>query len=214
MAVSNYSALIATKSTPGSLCHWLNSDAVPVTTIISDAQAEIWRRLRVRQMLATTTGSMSVGSNTITLPADYIAARSIVYTGTYKDYPLKRVQPEDVENSFMYDNGGAALNDKPRAFYVLASTVQLNCPADVAYPYRMLYFAEPAVLAVSTNETNFLTDRMPRLLRAMCMAYGNEWLKSAEERAYWLQIAGEMIETLNTEADFEMRNAELIVRPE
>ena len=32
----------------------------------------------------------------------------------------------------------------------------LNCPADAAYPYRMLYFAEPGELS-DVNAVNFLT---------------------------------------------------------
>lgn len=213
MAVADYNTLVASKATAGSIKHALNSDAIPVTTIVSDAEQEIFRRLRVREMLATTTNTMATGTDTLSLPTGYIAARSIVYTGTHAGTPLDRKQAEDVEAGYQYDSAGDRVQEKPDGFYVLPDTVQLNKTPDQAYPYRMLYWKQPDTLSTS-NASNFLTTKFPRLLRAMCMAYGNEWLKNATEREWWLRVAGEMIETLNAEADMEMRNSDVVVTAE
>lgn len=202
----NYTDLVGAVSTSGSLRDFVSKSSVPATVVLEEAEAWIYRRLRVRQMLSSTTGSMSTSNDYISTPSDYIAARVLRITGA-NAAEVRRKTLEDVEAEFAYDNSGTRVSAKPRVFYAAADRLQFECLPDQAYAYRLVYFAIPAALSAS-NSTNFLTSRAPRLIRAACLMMANEYLKDEDERAWWEVRALAEIETLNQESDFEMRGLE------
>ena len=55
----NYSDLVATKTTAGSIKQWLNHDGVPSTTILEEAEAWVYQRLRIRQMITSSAGTLT-----------------------------------------------------------------------------------------------------------------------------------------------------------
>ena len=74
----------------------------------------------------------------------------------------------------------------------------------------MIYFKEPAALT-SSNATNFLTTRYPRMLLAAACAFANEYLKDDTEKQYWLAIVTAEIEQAMRESDFERQGTLLTV---
>ena len=81
---------------------------------------------------------------------------------------------------------------------------------DQAYPYRLVYFGQPNALS-NGNKSNFLTTRAPRLIRCVCTALANEFMKDDAEKAYWLALAVGEVNELNVEADMELQGMELEV---
>lgn len=195
----DYRTLVADKQVQGSIRNWVNHDRVPPTVVVQEAEQWLWRRLRVRQMLATATGTMSISSDTIALPTGFVGIKLLWITGTNKAKLILKTEQE-VELAFEYDSAGARQNNKPRIYYVSASAIQMDQTADAAYPYRMLHYKQLDALSES-NPTNFLTDRAPTLLRAACMGMANDFLKDDKEKTYWLAKAQGEINELHREDD-------------
>lgn len=204
-----YGVLIADKRTDGSIRSWLNNDLVPALTVLHRAEAFIYRRLRVREMLATATGTIAASDDTLSLPDRYLAPRYLGITGT-EAMEIKRKPLEEVERAFAYDAAGALVAGKPTIYCAHASVLQFDCPADADYPYRFVHYAEPAPLTTD-NPTNVLTDRAFNALFCVGMAYACEWAKE-DGKDEWLIKAAAEIDTLNAEDDQEMAGIEMAVR--
>jgi hypothetical protein len=206
----DYTTLVGLRTVDGSIKAWLNNSTIPSTTVLEEAERYIYSRIRVREMLASTTGTLGSATETIALPDDYIRMERIAFTGEWAQ-ELDRMDPGRLEAMYRWDENGTRLEGLPTAYASIGTILQLDSPADQAYPYRALYYARPAALGTG-NTTNFLTDRYPRLLRSTCLAFANEWLKKADEKQYWLTIAENEIAQAQRESESEQRrNADMMV---
>ena len=205
-----YADLVAAKTTDGSIKQWVNNSFIPATTILTEAQAWIYQRLRVREMLTSTTGSLALAADTITLPTRYKAPKFLMFTANStvaKSVPTYR--PVDfVVTQFEYDGSGNRTTGRPNLWGADATNLQFEKKADQAYPYYLLYYQSLAALSGSST-TNFLTDSYPRLLRATCSFMGFEFLKDTDRQVYWLKVAMGEISDANVAGDLELSGAEL-----
>ncbi len=185
----DYTALIASKTTAGSLKSWINRDTIDPATILGEAEALIYTTLRHWKMKAEATGVMAIGVATIALPADFIDARDLRITGPHARR-LGRGDERSVQDRYEYDSAGARISQQPRWFYLSGLLARFDSPADLAYPYLLAYHQRPAALGDS-NTTNFLTTDAPRLLRTACMLSATEFEKEVGQgqfdRSYWQQ---------------------------
>ncbi len=208
----DYTNLIAGKGVDGSIQNWINNDRVSATTVLTEAEAWIYHRLRVRQMIATQSATMTKDADTVSLPTGFRAPIWFAITGTeHEVLGLETVQ--EVEARFQYDGDGDQLSAKPQVFYVAASALQMEAPALSAYPYRLVYYQTLTALGPS-NKTNFLTDLAPRLLRCCCLAFASEFMKNDADREYWLNHAAGEIGALNAEEDLNKIGIHMDVVPE
>ena len=208
----DYTNLIAGKGVDGSIQNWINNDRVSATTVLTEAEAWIFRRLRVRQMIATQSATMTKDVDTVALPTGFRAPIWFTITGT--EHQVLDMEPEqEVEAAFEYDGDGNRLSAKPQIFYVAATTLQMNAPALLAYTYRLVFYQTLTALG-PTNGTNFLTDVAPRLLRCCCLAFASEFMKNDADREYWLAQAAGEIDTLNAEDDLNKIGIRMDVVPE
>ena len=76
----NYHQLTADKATEGSIRNFVNQN-VPVAILIRQAEAFLYRRLRLRDQLTTVSGTIASGQSSVALPTDYLAAKQIKLTG-------------------------------------------------------------------------------------------------------------------------------------
>ena len=205
----DYTTLVAGAGTDGSIKNWVNKSTVPSTTVLTEAEAWIYRRLRVRQMLTNETGTMSTSNDYVSLPSDYIADRKLRITGT-NAAEIKRKTLEYVEDLFAYDASGTRVSEKPAFYYNSDTRSQFPNLPDQAYAYRRVYYGVLDALSAS-NLTNFLTDRAPMLLRAACMMSANAFLKDDAEKTYWEEQALKEVAVLNIENDFEQRDLDAAV---
>lgn len=208
----DYTTLIGAKTVSGSIKNWLNNSLVPSDVVIAEAEQWIYRRLRVRQMLASTTGTLSTGTGSLALPSDYITARQFLITGTgYAELTPKTL--EELRRAYTYDGAGARVNQKPTQFSVDADNIQFDSPPDAAYPYDLLYYRGLPALSTSTgSDTNFLTNKAPYLLRSAILMMANDFLKDDQEKVYWESKAEKEIERLNVENEIGMKNADMTVQ--
>ena len=73
---------------------------------------------------------------------------------------------------------------------------------------RLQYFRSPPLLS-STNQTNFLTNRYPKLLRIACMAAAAEFMKDDTEYQKLLSRLQSSVEAVSMENDMEYRGLDL-----
>lgn len=187
-----YTSLVADKATADSIKSWTNNDSIPSTTILFMAQQFIYHdaKLRIRQMLGAETGTMTIGQDYITLASltgTFLGPIiTMHYTGVEKDNDgIRQRTIEDIENAYSYDASGTRVNHKPKHLFVDATQINFDAPPDKAYGWRSRMFLEPAPLASSSNETNFLTDSFPRMLLAACLWAAADFRKDDEERLHW-----------------------------
>jgi hypothetical protein len=196
-----YTVLTGAKATDGSICNWVNKD-VPADSILTDAQAYIFRRLRVRQMLATTTGTVTASATSITIPTRYLQTERLRLIYPVRS-DLRRRIPSELDDMQQFDGTGVILPDLPTDFTISGTEAVFQCAADRAYTYIWRHYQQPVDLSTAT-ETNWLTDRAPRLIRSTCSGLAEEWNKNNDNRAYWLQIAENEMQVLKAEDDLDM----------
>jgi hypothetical protein len=195
----DYTELVADRDTDGSIKNWLNNSSIPSTTVLGEAEDWIFRRLRVRDMLALDEGTMSTSNAFVAVPAGFLASRSFYYSGTDKA-ELSHTTLTDIEAARTYDAGGTLATGKPLQFWVDGTNAYFQVTPDQAYAYRWWHYAQPTALGAS-NTSNFLTTKHPRLVRCACLAFANEFIKQDSDKMYWLKLAEGEIEAIHREDD-------------
>jgi hypothetical protein len=198
MAMS-YTTLTGAKTSEGSLKYWINYSKLDVGAALEDAQALIFQTLRVREMQAAATVSISSGSETAALPTGYLASLSMRDVTNNAD--LEHVQWEDLEQYRDFSSGDISTG-KPCRYSVFNELFQFDTKADAAITARVLYYKSPDQLSGS-NETNFLTTRYPHLLRAACLAAGYDQMRNTEAYTIAMQRMAAFIASINAQAEID-----------
>lgn len=153
-----------------------------VTTFISQAEARIYRELRVAAMeqIATPT----VASGAFPVPADYLEMRNLYVTdaaGAYL-FELERMSPFQLRSNYQIQSS----QGQPRYYAREAQNFILGPYPDASYPVSMLYFARLPSLGTS-NTTNWLTSANPDLIFAASMLEAGTYMNDAQAVPYWEQ---------------------------
>lgn len=203
----DYATLVAAKTTPGSLASWANDARVQTDAsfMVQEAESYIYRSLRHWRMLSLpTTGNMTIGSDTITIPDDLLEPFMFLITGQNFAILDQRTVEQLVFN-WSYQADGTRTQQQPRIYSFNQTNLMMDSLSDQEYPYVLIYYQQPAPLA--TSSTNFLTTFYPKLLRAACMMVVAEWEKDygagqgPDTRTYWGQIAERELQRAQQESD-------------
>ena len=111
--------------------------------LVSFAETEIWDRLRVRDMLATTT--LSTTAQSITAPTDLLEVSHIYLTGQ-PAYTLNFMAPPQFWTSFAANIAG-----RPNSYTLEGGNLLFGPTPDATYTVSFTYFQRPAALASATN---------------------------------------------------------------
>jgi hypothetical protein len=175
----DYTTLIADKNTYGSIKSWISYDRIAIDAILEEAQTYLYSRMRVREMRATADVVLSSGAITAALPTRYIDPISMKMRNF--NYGIKHKTQESLEARRNWDT---ALNNwsqgLPSVFSVYNEVINFDIRADQNYNLRFSFFQQPALLGVS-NQTNFLTERYPMLLRLACMRGAAEFMEAMDK---------------------------------
>lgn len=208
-----WTILTGGRSTEGSIKNWVNNSLVPSSAILAEAEAEIYNRLRVREMLTLKEGTLGSGSYRIALPTGYRAMYSFRFTGT-KKATLTKIPLYELEENFEYDADSNRATGKPETYAADGSYIWFDKKANEAYPYTYRYYQALPNLAEATNEGNFLTDKFPTLLRCACMYKAFQWLRNTREEMKYLREMEREIEQVNEMDDFEQLGSDLVMTVE
>lgn len=219
MAQISYDVLVADKATSGSIKNWSNYDKLPPDSILTEAQAWIYRMLRVRHMLTTSTGTLAALAQSIALSSlaelddvdDFKAPIFFQFTGSDKA-ELRHEMLQEVHRNISYQADGSVSQGKPQMFYVGADAVTFEIRAKQAYTYEFIYYAALAPLS-DANPTNFLTRSAPDLLRYACLRQAFQFMKQAADRDYWEREAMRLIQDINAEQDMNALNQYRTLKP-
>jgi hypothetical protein len=214
-----WNILTGSTNTPGAISRWLNKstltsgDGGDADLILSEAVSWISTRLRVWQQLSVPTlSTMTIGSDQLALPTQMQEIDTIwiagVAGGQFYQQELTQIDPTALYRLWSFDGTGARIPQTPIAYSFTRSFIQLDSPADLAYPYYLTYYQDIPDLSI-TNTTNFLTTTNLRLLRVVTMMLGAEWAKESNQgqydRTYWEQQAEAEIQNVQAQSDMARR---------
>lgn len=213
-SVINWNTLTGAKATAYSIANLLNNSTITTGSLgVADAiQQEafdmIWRRLRHWRMIpAPVTGTLTIGNDFLTPPADMLEPYFLCVTGTNFQEIVQKT-PNDIISSWQFDSSGNRVQQQPMVYYFDQAALRFDSPADQAYPYALVYYQQPAELS-ATNLTNFVTQFCARLLKAAIMVAGVEWAKESGQgqfdRTYWEQAFENELQRVQAESDRSKR---------
>lgn len=198
-----YSTLVAAKGTDGSLKSWVNHSTLPSATIVSEAQAWIYGRLRVREMRKAGTVSLSADASSAVLPSGFLDPITLQFDGDAQ--PIELVTEGRLRR--YREDDGTVPSGRPTRFAIYDEAFQFDSAADEALTGRLVYFGTPSELAASANETNFLTARYPTLLRQACLSFAYEFMKQPDQQTYWISQAEKSLTEIPAFDDLSLRGA-------
>jgi hypothetical protein len=209
----DYSTLIGTKATPGSIKDWVSSNRPDAPSVLTEAQAVLFsgsfrggilQAMRVREMRKTAPLSLTLGASSVALPTrflDPIKLRNLTL-----DTRLLQRSEDWIEDMRSYESA-VLVSGAPAYYAIYDEAFQFEVKADAAYTLRLLYYEKPAPLSVS-NETNWLTDRYPHLLRAACEAVAFDYLHDDQNMARALGKLSELLIAIPAENELSRRGTE------
>lgn len=209
----DYSTLIGTKATPGSIKDWVSSNRVDGSSVLKTAQAVLFsgsfaggimQALRVREMRKTATLALAIGDSSVALPTrflDPILLRNVTY-----DTVLKARSEDWIEGRRAYESG-VLTSGEPMFFSIYDGAFQFDVKADAVMSLRCLYYEKPEPLSL-TNETNFLTDRYPHLLQAACEMVAFNYLHDDQNMARPRGQLNELLIAVAAENELSRRGTE------
>lgn len=154
-------------------------------------------------MLTSTTGNITVATGSLSFPSDYIEDKFLMITGV-NNMTLVRKPMQEVLASWSYDGSGNRVPQAPNIYFNDKTNIVFDTYMDQTYPYLLYYYQNPAALS-SSNETNFLTNTYPRLMRCALMIGAAEFMKDAGvgqiSRDYWINEAEKEIIIAQAESD-------------
>lgn len=175
MAIATYSDLQT------SVANWLKRS--DLTSIIPDfitlAEARIARDLRLRRQVTNTTLTTAAGTQTVTLPSDFLEMENITLTNTTPPAALSVVTPEIMDRKF--PSGYA--NGQPVVYTIVGDAIQLGPTPDAVYTVSLDYYQRFA--ALSTTPTNWLLTNHPGVYLFGALAEGAPYLMEDERTPLW-----------------------------
>ena len=197
-----YGSLVGSKTTPGSIQAWVNYARLDADTVLAEAQATIFQRLRVREM-RTLDASITVapGGFQYPLPASFLEARAARTVLDDLAYELR--SPADVVARRRFDASGTLVAGPPLYYAIFDEMLQFEASFTTASPFLLLCFKSPTPLS-SQNPSNFLTGRFPHLVRTACLAQAADFLRNDADYAKQMQKLELLIEATNAESDLGM----------
>lgn len=144
MALATYTNLLAAAAT------WLaRSDLTSsIPDFVTLAQARINRQVRV-QAMETKSASFSITGEYVAVPTDFLEAKHFYITSVSPRQSLKYLDEESMTDEY-------STSDQPKYFGVVGSNFRFAPVPNATYTATLIYYAKPATLVASTQETNSL----------------------------------------------------------
>ena len=136
-----------------------------IDTFIDLAESDMWQKLKVREMEARATATVSTTTRFLSLPDDFLRMRKLVVISGSNNYSLLYSNPESLQVQ--------ASSGRPRAFTV-SSELEFDRVPDSAYTVEMHYYKDVPALD-ATNSTNDLLTNYPNIYLYGSMFHYAQW---------------------------------------
>ena len=197
-----YTILTGAITQAGSIKNWVQHSSIPSDQILEEAQAFIYEQLRIPGMISTETISIAAAGSTLALPSGFLDPIYLKLDGDSDE--LDYVQ-ENLLGRFT-DEDGAIQTGRPARWTLIDDLIQFDAANDLttALAGDIVFYKTPEALSTS-NETNFLTDRYPTLLRRACLAFGYEHRKRQDAFLQEVALVEAAIQRANAAGDMTRR---------
>ena len=169
-----------------------------LTSVIPDfirlAETRLQRELRTRQMLKSSTATMTGADSTVGLPTDFLEMRDLYVVGNPR-VPLNYLSPSAFSRDARADESG-----KPFYYTIIGSEMQFAPVPDSGYTLDMLYYYKPTVLSDSNSSNVFLANYPDALLYGT-LAQAEPYLMNDPRIATWAGLYDSCIELIKTSDD-------------
>lgn len=165
--------------------------AIPAFISLSESQTE--RQLRVRQMLASTT--ITVSSELVTLPADFLETRSIVLNTN----PVRLLNFRSIDSMAAYKASFPAPG-RPTEFTVIGNSFQFLPAPDTAYSATLTYYQQIPRLSDAVP-SNWLLAKAADIYLYGALINSAPYLKEDSRIQTWATYYQGAIDALSTEDD-------------
>jgi hypothetical protein len=196
MAIATYSDLQT------AVAAWLNR--TDLTAIIPDfitlAEARIARELRLRKQVTNAVLSTVAGTQTVTLPSDFLEMENITLTNTTPPAALSVVTPEIMDRKFPK----GYVTGQPVVYTIVGDVVQFGPTPDAVYTVSLDYYQRFAALSVTP--TNWLLTNHPSVYLFAAVAEGAGYLMDDARQAMWLARFGQEAAQLQAVDDQTLRS--------
>lgn len=197
--MATFLELIGPKSNPASIHNYVNYRKVPVEVVLTEAQAFIYARLRVREMKTSAVITLTAAASSVALPTGFLDPISMWDREGWEMMPDRFVEPGGITKRRTYTSD-VLDTGTPMEVAIFDEAFQFACKAEAQRKYDLVYYKTPTVLSAS-NLTNFLTSRYPHILRIGCLAGAASYMKDdAEETKQLAKLTG-LCDAANAESD-------------
>ena len=171
MALSSYSALKT------SIANWLNRS--DLTSEIADdfivlTEADLNSKLRIRKMITST--SITIDSETESIPADFLQVRDFFITEGGTKYALKYITPAQMDQI-----KGSSTAGMPETFTILGDNFRFAPTPGSSYTATINYYKEFDPLS-SSNTTNYILTNHPSIYLYGALYHAANFLGGVEPR--------------------------------
>ena len=171
MALATYSDLKT------SIANWLNRSDL-TTEIAEDfivlAEADFNSKLRIRKMNTST--SITIDSETESVPTDFLQVRDFFITSGGTKYALKYITPAQMDQI-----RGSSTTGMPSAYTILGDNFRFAPIPDSAHTGTLNYYAKFAALS-DTNTSNYILASHPGIYLYGSLYHAANFLGGIEPR--------------------------------
>lgn len=201
MTISTYSELLTAAA------NWLGR--VELTSRIPEfvtlAQARINRQVRAKAMETKST-TISIANEYENVPSDFLQVKHFYTTAPA---PRKNLEPMDAA---MMTNGYVT-SGQPKYFGVDGTQFRFAPTPNQTYTATLIYFAKPATLAVTTQETNSLFPTNVDLYLYATLLEAEAFASNDPRLAVWKQAYDDALNSLNSQSGNWRHGGPLMTRP-
>lgn len=189
MSLSNYTDL---KST---VANYLGrSDlTTQIPDFISLAELRLQRDIRIRQMLKTSTATMTTSDGIVGIPSDFLQMRDM-FIDTNPRTPVAYNSPSVFTAAA---RSGVGL---PTIYTMRGAEFEFSPKPDMAYTLQMLYYFKPAALS-STNPSNEFLANCPDALLYGALLEAEPYLMNDARSVTWANLYNQAIARINASDD-------------
>lgn len=141
----------------------------------------------IRVNKTRTTGTLSAGTITLSLPSDFLELDRLMLTATYRQ--LVPVTPDHLGAKRLTGTGMPT-------YFAVQDVIEFDVSPDDSYAYELSYWPFPSALSDS-NTTNFLLTNYPDVYLSCCLYWAWSWARDDKEMAKWAGAYSEAAALVN-----------------
>lgn len=187
MAITSYDELKA------AVANWLDRDDLSsrLDEFIALCEADLNRKLRVKEMVSSSTVNTVAGTSTISLPTGFLSFKSSPYLSTNPVVKLDLATEDYLNGTYLADTSG-----KPLAFDIQGTSIKLYPTPDAVYTVNIKYNKRIASLS-SENTSNSILSSYPDIYLYGCLVAAHGYLDNDIRMPQWKSLYDTFIAEAN-----------------